>query len=77
MWIALVGCGRIAFDPSGGGALDDASMSVRVIVLTSGTTWTVPSDWSSNNSVECIGGGVVGLPDVRHDRTGRDRGGRR
>jgi|GEM_PF-1696012 len=31
------------------------------IILTSGTTWTVPSDWvSSNNSIEVIGGGGGG-----------------
>jgi len=33
----------------------------KVIFLTSGTTWTVPSDWnSSNNSIETIGGGAGG-----------------
>ena len=32
-----------------------------VIFLTSGTTWTVPSDWnSSNNTIETIGGGGGG-----------------
>jgi len=32
-----------------------------VIFLTSGTTWTVPSDWdSSNNKIEVIGGGGGG-----------------
>jgi hypothetical protein len=32
-----------------------------VIVLTSGATWTVPSDWNSaNNKIECIGGGGGG-----------------
>ena len=33
----------------------------RVIFLTSGSTWTVPSDWnSSNNSIEVIGAGGGG-----------------
>ena len=32
------------------------------VTLTSGTTWTVPANWnSSNNFVECIGGGAGGL----------------
>ena len=32
-----------------------------VIFLTSGSTWTVPSDWnSSNNTIEVIGGGGGG-----------------
>src|ERR1035437_656430 len=31
------------------------------IFLTSGTTWTVPTDWNnSNNSIECLGGGGGG-----------------
>ena len=30
----------------------------KVIILTSGSTWTVPSDFSpSNNTIEAIGGG--------------------
>ena len=36
-------------------------MATRVIFLTSGTTWTVPQDWSpSNNTIEAIGGGGGG-----------------
>jgi hypothetical protein len=35
-------------------------MTVKVIFLTSGTTWTVPSDWSNTNTVEAIGGGGGG-----------------
>lgn len=31
-----------------------------VIFLTSGTTWTVPSDWSSTNKIECWGAGSGG-----------------
>ena len=37
------------------------AQSAKVIVVTSGTTWTVPSDWnSSNNKTEVIGGGAGG-----------------
>lgn len=33
----------------------------KTIYLTSGTTWTVPDDWnSSDNKIECIGGGASG-----------------
>jgi hypothetical protein len=33
----------------------------QVVFLTSGTSWTVPSDWNnSNNTIECIGGGGAG-----------------
>ena len=33
-------------------------MATKVIILTSGSTWTVPSDFSpSNNTIEAIGGG--------------------
>ena len=49
-----------------GGALDDvrlysfAFVGIQTI-LTSGTSWTVPSDWnSSNNTIECIGAGGTG-----------------
>ena len=38
-----------------------AANETQVIFLTSGTSWTVPSDWnSSNNSIEVIGGGGGG-----------------
>lgn len=39
-----------------------ASASVRkVIVLTSGTSWTVPGDWNNyDNKIEAIGGGGGG-----------------
>lgn len=34
---------------------------MSVTFITSGTTWTVPSDWNnSNNSLECVGGGGSG-----------------
>lgn len=33
----------------------------QTVVLNSGTTWSVPADWnSSNNKIECIGGGGRG-----------------
>jgi len=33
----------------------------KIIFLTSGTSWVVPSDWNtSDNTVECIGGGGGG-----------------
>ena len=36
-------------------------MADKVIFLTSGNTWTVPTDWNSSaNSIECIGGGASG-----------------
>lgn len=35
--------------------------STTIIFLTSGTSWTVPSDWNNiNNSIEVIGGGGAG-----------------
>lgn len=37
------------------------STGTKVIFLLSGTSWTVPSDWnSSDNKIECIGGGISG-----------------
>jgi len=42
--------------------------------LTSGTTWTVPSDWNnSSNTIECIGGGAAG--DKGNDTPGIGAGG--
>lgn len=36
-------------------------MTAKRVILTSGTSWTVASDWNSaNNTVECIGGGQSG-----------------
>ena len=36
-------------------------MTTTVIVLTTGTSWTVPSDWNnSNNTIECYGAGSYG-----------------
>ena len=38
-----------------------ASAGPQLICLTTGTTWTVPSDWNNaNNSIEAIGGGGGG-----------------
>jgi hypothetical protein len=40
---------------------DTNILASKVIFLTSGSTWTVPSDWnSSNNKIEVIGGGGGG-----------------
>lgn len=36
-------------------------MTDKVILLTSGTTWTVPSDFTSTNTVVCIGPGATGV----------------
>lgn len=37
-----------------------AAYAATVIFLTSGTTWTVPSDWTNTNTIEVIGGGAAG-----------------
>lgn len=51
--------------------------TTRIIVLTTGTTWTVPSDWnSSNNKIEVIGGGGSGGVSIQiSNRTGTGGGG--
>lgn len=50
IYAATIGC--ILLTPSVSAA------AVKTIVLTSGTTWTVPADWNStNNKIEVIGGG--------------------
>ena len=37
---------------------NDPPVTTVVLTRDAGTTWVVPSDWnSSNNSIECIGGG--------------------
>src|SRR3989344_7007658 len=50
------------------------STTTTAVFLTSGTSWTVPSDWnSSNNTIEVIGGGGAG---ESHDgSTGAGAGG--
>lgn len=47
------------------------------VVLNSGTTWVVPLDWdSSNNSVQCFGGGAAGSSVSNSKNTeGRSGGG--
>jgi hypothetical protein len=48
----------------------------QVSVLTSGTSWTVPSDWnSSDNKVECIGGGGAGTSEENDNDGGGGGGG--
>ncbi|MBI3572279.1 hypothetical protein HY091_01970, partial [Candidatus Kaiserbacteria bacterium] len=50
--------GTTVTDTSGNGRNSSGSTQT---FLTSGTTWTVPSDWnSSNNTIECIGAGGNG-----------------
>ena len=40
---------------------------LKQVVLTSGSTWTVPNDWNStNNIIHCIGGGGGGCAAVLH-----------
>lgn len=47
-----------------------------VVVLTSGTSWTVPSDFNPFlNMVECIGGGGGGISGVANSRGGGGGGG--
>src|SRR5680860_1261591 len=51
---------QIAYAVTCGSGIDNGS-GVCVTVLTSGTSFTVPSDWnSSSNSIEVIGGGGGG-----------------
>jgi hypothetical protein len=53
-----VGAGFVSeLDPS----TQPAATSTVTVFLTSGTSWTVPSNWnSSNNTIEVIGGGAGG-----------------
>lgn len=47
------------------------------VIITSGTTWTVPYTWnSSNNSITCIGGGAGGGANTESGRGGGGGGGR-
>ncbi len=39
---------------------NNCTFSQQTVILTSGTTWTVPSNWSSTNTIEVIGGGGGG-----------------
>ena len=46
---------------TGSGAAKSVNNGAKIVYLTSGTSWTVPSDWNStNNTVEVIGGGGGG-----------------
>ena len=45
------------------------------VVLTSGTTWIVPTDWSSTNTVWCIGAGGYGGTPVYNSYQGAGGGG--
>ena len=45
------------------------------VFLTSGTSWTVPADWSSTNTVEAIGGGGNGTAAIQNTRGGASGGG--
>ena len=48
----------------------------KTVFLTSGSTWTVPSDWNpSNNTIEVIGGGGGGSTAVVNQYPGRGGGG--
>ena len=45
-----------------------AAASPKTIVLTSGSTWTVPSDWNNSaNTIEVIGGGGAGQSATRYE----------
>ena len=47
--------------PAGVTAASCGPLTTQVILLTSGSSWTVPADWNnSNNSIEVIGGGGGG-----------------
>ena len=51
-------------------------MAETVIVLTSGTSWTVPADWNNaSNSIECIGGGANGVAGAANGAGGAGGGG--
>jgi hypothetical protein len=46
-------------------------MSRKAILLTSGTTWTVPADWNDvGSTIICIGGGGGGNRDATHNASG-------
>src|SRR5208282_2170464 len=48
---------------------------VSVVVLTSGSTWTVPLNWTNINTVYCIGAGGNGGKGVSNNSTGGGGGG--
>lgn len=48
-----------------------------VVILTTGTSWTVPSDWSNtSNTIEVIGGGAGGSNGTTGDTSNGNLGGR-
>jgi hypothetical protein len=38
---------------------------LTTVFITSGTTWTVPADWSNTNTIECVGPGGNGVAGAR------------
>jgi hypothetical protein len=48
---------------------------VTQIFIIAGTSWTVPADWSSTNTIECIGGGGGGGNGVGSNDNGGGGGG--
>ena len=63
----LGGGNRLAQQPRG--------PDVTQIYIISGTSWTVPSDWSNTNTIETIGGGGGGGPRATASRSGGGGGG--
>lgn len=59
-----------------GGAGTGVTSITNVIFITSGTSWTVPSDWNnSNNSIEVVGGGGGGSNSTVSSTRGAGGGG--
>lgn len=55
---------------------DNPPTIIRVLTVESGTTWTVPNDWnSSDNTVECLGGGGGGTGSWTDNNVGGSGGG--
>lgn len=68
------GSGILSF---GGIAYSSSSFEhpTTTIILTAGTTWTVPADWNSlNNSIKAFGSGGNGSPGVAATRSGASGG---
>lgn len=71
-WL-VVGWPQILNFPPG---LRKASAADTTIYITSGSSWTVPSDWNaSSNKVECVGSGGNGASAGRNRRPGAGGGG--
>lgn len=47
-----------------------SSPTTKKVVLTSGSSWTVPSDFTSTNSIECIGAGGSGAAATANTNAG-------